>query len=413
MVNCLINQQSEEFQNLSTLSLFNNCASSSSEEGEANGRNNKDSTDDSSSYDDEESGDNSDDEVQIDAVENAKIKIKKLPSEVDIDESLRNTLASLEQNFTESRTTLENELKSVQTSLQEILFMKDRLVRFENQYKSCIKSFDDKLHETQSNLDESNGKINDITSQIKKLQDQRTQLNNKQSQMKDEIENLKKENSSLKKELFIVQELVQKHENFIESISADSSPVTSSTHRDQISNHNQAPSQSPNDNPVQTTTSLLAAKQSTTISQELSQHQRSHNHDEKVKTNSVTLLIDSNGKQLQPNLLYPDSKPLICPTYTLQQLKDNINTLQSKPDILLIHCGTNDLEQTTPAIVIQETKNILTHAKSSFPAAKIIISNNKFILSTLTYSTSANQMTSSLYHINISTNLFSLMTLNI
>jgi len=132
MVNCLINQQSEEFQNLSTLSLFNNCASSSSEEGEANGRNNKDSTDDSSSYDDEESGDNSDDEVQIDAVENAKIKIKKLPSEVDIDESLRNTLASLEQNFTESRTTLENELKSVQTSLQEILFMKDRLVRFEN-----------------------------------------------------------------------------------------------------------------------------------------------------------------------------------------------------------------------------------------------------------------------------------------
>jgi len=243
------------------------------------------------------------------------------------------------------------------------------------QYRSCIKSFDNKLHETQSNLDESNGKINDITSQIKKLQDQHTQLNNKQSQMKDEIENLKKENSSLKKELFIAQELVQKHENFIESISADSSPVTSSTHRDQISNHNQAPSQSPNDNPVQTTTSLLAAKQSTTISQELSQHQRSHNHDEKVKTNSVTLLIDSNGKQLQPNLLYPDSKPLICPTYTLQQLKDNINTLQSKPDILLIHCGTNDLEQTTPAIVIQETKNILTHAKSSFPAAKIIYSS--------------------------------------
>ena len=101
--------------------------------------------------------------------------------------------------------------------------------------------------------------------------------------MQTEMDGLKKENDALKKELFVIKEIVQKHENAIES------------HQ-----HNEM-------------TTI-----STYVQQEINQPQMTEFQQDQKQD------IDSNGKFIKPKLLCPDKRVHQKTSYTLNQALDNI-----------------------------------------------------------------------------------------
>ena len=76
----------------------------------------------------------------------------------------------------------------------------------------------------------------------------------------------------------------------------------------------------------------------------------------------IVLTTDSNGKYIDPKLLYPSeksvtTKKLHCPlTRDLENLIDE-SALTQTPKITVVHCGTNDLDNSEPKEVISSITN--------------------------------------------------------
>ena len=248
---------------------------------------------------------------------------------------LADTLADLEGNFINTKIHLENELYKVQASLDEVLFLKDKVVQVENSNKATIAGFDDRLYANETNVNSViSATIGDLSSQVKKLQEQKGHLSSKQTQLKSDVDQIKKENEQLKKELFVIKEILQKHENALET------DKMSPADEDETTNLSQGP-------------------QPQLVNQE----------------QSLLLLIDSNGKFIKPNILYPDQPVKFRKTYTLEQVTMAIETFTGKPSTVLIHCGTNDLENKSADEVVDESKQLLSLIKRKFDDTKIIYSS--------------------------------------
>ena len=91
----------------------------------------------------------------------------------------------------------------------------------------------------------------------------------------------------------------------------------------------------------------------------------------------TVILCDSNGRDINTKLLCPDSKVkyLRCPT--LPQAEKIINNLtDDRPNTLILHCGTNDLEITpSNQEIISKMEDIVNTIQKKYPTTKILISN--------------------------------------
>jgi len=304
---------------------------------------------------------------------------------------LADNVSTLELKLTQTTLKLEDQIKSIRTSLEETLFIKDRIVRCENNHKANQTNLDDKLHSYDSRLEHTNKQITELSTQVKKLHDQRIALLNKQTEMNNTITTLTNENNKLKQELFILKEITQKHENALET------PMNQS--QDPLQDlPSPKPTRMEQDNFIQTSnsTSIASATSSATTTDKLSSQSskrspptlttatsdqtsatntRLIDKTSQITNNSTVLLIDSNGKFIDPKLLCPDNPVIIKHTYKLNQIKETIDEISTNPTTIVIHCGTNDLEKSPIESVTNESKNVLESTKKRFPNTHIIYSS--------------------------------------
>ena len=105
-----------------------------------------------------------------------------------------------------------------------------------------------------------------------------------------------------------------------------------------------------------------------------------HNQKENFQINAeIVLIMDSNGKYIDPKLLYPieksvTTKKLYCPlTRDLENLIDEFSFTQT-PKITVVHCGTNDLDNSEPKAVINSITNSINKLSQRLISSKIIVS---------------------------------------
>ena len=93
------------------------------------------------------------------------------------------------------------------------------------------------------------------------------------------------------------------------------------------------------------------------------------------KANTI-ILCDSNGKYLRLNKLCPNQKVLYHRCHTVTRGNEIINNLplNSPPEVILIHKGTNDLDRSNTAELTSKIGNLITDTAKKFPSTKIVYS---------------------------------------
>ena len=106
---------------------------------------------------------------------------------------------------------------------------------------------------------------------------------------------------------------------------------------------------------------------------------RSTNNQGKLEINSdIVLMMDSNGSQIDPKLLYPiegsSARKLYCPL-----IRDLDNLLEEPkftvlPKVVVIHCGTNDLDHSDSKTVTDNLTRTVKNLSATLISSKIIVS---------------------------------------
>lgn len=308
--------------------------------------NSKESNESDSSDEDEDEDENYDeDTLDDDSVSDTRLN------------SLNESYANIESDVTQFKANIERELYRINDYIDDLLTMKDKIVKIENGYKAWVANVDDKLYQSKCDLSSTNAKMNDLTCQVKKLQDQKQQMTLKQSEMKNDIADLKQENKELKKELFLLREIIAKHDNIIES---DQKSTTSTSSDNSKANTNN-PDISNQENP---------SKSKIPLSQ---QSKQTNNYDN--DPNSLLLLCDSNGKFIKTGLLCPDINVELHKSFTVDQAMKELQNSNATHKTVVLHCGTNDLEKMDPASLIKESKKLIQSTIDRYPGSRIIYSS--------------------------------------
>ena len=100
--------------------------------------------------------------------------------------------------------------------------------------------------------------------------------------------------------------------------------------------------------------------------------------DDSTINSDILLIMDSNGNQIDPKLLYPiegsTSRKLYCPLLEdIDKLIENC-TFKKLPTIIVIHCGTNNLDRSDPKRVLSHLTETATYISKKFISSKIVIS---------------------------------------
>ena len=114
------------------------------------------------------------------------------------------------------------------------------------------------------------------------------------------------------------------------------------------------------------------------FSSTVQQKQTNSKQDQIVINAGIVLLMDSNGSHIDPDLLYPiegsTSKKLYCPlTKDINNLVHDVVFAQP-PKIIVIHCGTNDLDYNDAKSVIDSLSKTVQVISNKFMSSKIIVS---------------------------------------
>jgi hypothetical protein len=87
------------------------------------------------------------------------------------------------------------------------------------------------------------------------------------------------------------------------------------------------------------------------------QHETKTDHQKPIEAETI-IICDSNGRYLKPKELCPDSTTKYIRSPTLFQARQKIETFNfSNPKNLIIHCGTNDIEQPGKNDYIRNPRN--------------------------------------------------------
>ena len=92
-------------------------------------------------------------------------------------------------------------------------------------------------------------------------------------------------------------------------------------------------------------------------------------------TKETIIICDSNGRHLKPKQLCPDPPTRYIPSPTLSETKRRIDSSNlQNPKNIILHCGTNDLENPEKD-VIKETTEIINHINKKHPNCRILVSS--------------------------------------
>ncbi|CAB3990526.1 Hypothetical predicted protein [Paramuricea clavata] len=97
-------------------------------------------------------------------------------------------------------------------------------------------------------------------------------------------------------------------------------------------------------------------------------------HQKSIDAETI-IICDSNGRYLKPKELCPDSTTKYIRSPTLSQARQKIESFNfSNPQNLIIHCGTNDIEQPGKNTTT-ETLEIVDLVKQKHPNGRILVSS--------------------------------------
>ena len=92
----------------------------------------------------------------------------------------------------------------------------------------------------------------------------------------------------------------------------------------------------------------------------------------------ILLIVDCNGNQIDPKLLYPikgsTSRKLYCPLLENTDTLIENYTFKKLPSIIVIHCGTNNLDGSDPNCVLSHLTETATYVGKKFISSKIVTS---------------------------------------
>jgi hypothetical protein len=92
-----------------------------------------------------------------------------------------------------------------------------------------------------------------------------------------------------------------------------------------------------------------------------------------IKADAV-ILCESNGRNINPTLLCPNSttKYLKCPT--VEQAREILDRNKFiEPKTFIIHCGTNDIEKLPADNISKEMKSLLSSINQKHTQSRIIL----------------------------------------
>ena len=84
------------------------------------------------------------------------------------------------------------------------------------------------------------------------------------------------------------------------------------------------------------------------------------------KVNKLIVLSDSNGKYLNPGLLCPEIPVDIHKCTTISKARNILSTLTEEPKIILLHCGTNDIENLGADDMLKAHHKLIEFTTSTF-----------------------------------------------
>ena len=279
--------------------------------------------------------------------------------------------------------------------------MKDKFKQLEN----FIKANNQKYEREIENLTEDNSTLkkdlDEIRKTRKKLQDSKNSLSQQVKSLLNNFSILQEEHSSLMTEVKMLKVQMEggvsevsssdsEDENGVETnedLTMASGSISSAKQKPATTSLNSESDHSRRGQREMETTTPKSSQlhQARDINHKPGSRPRTRQHDSQPNQNRVDnkngnllFLCDSNGKYLRLNKLCPKHNVIYqwCPTMEdARSIIDEIDTHQNTPETILIHTGTNDLENNTdPKAMAQEIYRMLALTSSKFPNSRILYS---------------------------------------
>lgn len=317
--------------------------------------------------------------------------------------TLRETVSNLESNFVDFSSKSENSLNECFNKIAQLNILQDKVVQLENTYKARLQSYDEKVFLFSQEQDSLREQLKNVLHSNKKLQEQKNNLTSKYSQLQTDFDEMKLKNTELNSEVDSIKSLVTdllnnneiRHSHSMKLPSSSTKTATSSPTNPPLTKEARGPDKAtcaethhdsrekpPDDNFEHariTQTNRFSVLEKVVEDEEIPQIiqptvDQKLNRKKQLKTlDKIVFLCDSNGKFIDSNQLSnKETEVLKCPT--LQVAKDLIENSNEHPQVLIIHCGTNDLEHLTPDQVEEESVNVINLATKKHLKSKIIFS---------------------------------------
>ena len=321
------------------------------------------------------------------------------PSRLHTVTTLRNSVGNMESDFISFKMEMTQTTQSLQSEMVTLANeTKDRLTQFDNNLKLRIKNIEEENKELIASNEKLVGEVSSLSSTVKKLQEQVNSMRKRNSILEEQHQILKEDHEATKTELESLQkcQLTQCH-NTAQQFPEESPEITPPTSTEPIiitsthvplanrfevlqddqekldlqvseMDHTQNVDTQQNKNNIHQT-------KPETATNGYNQQQTTPNLQRNLKPD-IVILCDSNGKYLKLKKLCPNKKAMYQRCPTIKRGNDIITSLTiDSPETILIHTGTNDLEQSSsPVHLASEISNLITATARKYPSTKILYS---------------------------------------
>lgn len=315
--------------------------------------------------------------------------------------TLRETVSKLESNFVDFSSNTENALIVHNDKIDQLSILRDKIVQLENLQKVSLQTYDEKVFQISNEQQSLSEQLRTMENFNKKLQEKHNNLSSKHSKLQSDFNEIKSLNDHLRSEVDSLKSLVT---DLIENKETEKYANTDNVEKPTTPTVNAYKEQTPeteNSRCAETTVSSdkedcelsitknILHKNRFEVLRDLNEEEDTKKSDEsqelymlpkdKHKSSTtqildkIVILCDSNGKFIDKEKL--STKPtevLRCPT--LHTAKEIIENTIQQPQVLIIHCGTNDLEHLPPDQVEEQSINLINLAANKHPKTKIIFS---------------------------------------
>lgn len=308
------------------------------------------------------------------------------PSRVRTIRRIQENVSNLDRDLAETRMELESTTDEHNNLFADV---KDQIVRVENNFKVCNSNQNERLSSQESSIEELKKATQKLRNQYSSLYDQ---ANKWKEWLVGECESLREENIALK------QEIEQ-----LKSSSACSPLSSQSQPENKYHNETVTPEENDANYDIVITPEVPIANRYVVLSENIGEMSKTRDDENTRENNTSTskpetdqntttgdrntlksekskeeiiILMDSNGKYINTKKLCKNktTKRIVC--FTADKAKDIVEKPHFEdPKQILIHVGTNDMEQLSNADCIKSLSNLISDTSKKFPNTKVFYSN--------------------------------------